>query len=119
MLSNTIQIITFDAAGFILESTDTLFSTDLIRSTPIYHHFPLLESISPILLGLKGLNHIPRIQIDSNLLSGVYDFYLRVLGKEDKKIIELTIEDRTVEYDDRRLEQQTRQEHIIEKQRSS
>lgn len=118
MLSNTTQTIIFDAAGFILESTDTLFRADDLGDAPLYTYFPILESISPILFSLKDINHIPRVEIENKLLSGVYDFYLKTIKKRGKEVVELTIEDRTVEYDGRRKEQQERQERIIKKQRN-
>lgn len=116
MLSNPTQVIIFDTSGFIIESSDTLFNAANMGDVPVYSYFPLLESIFPLVFNLRDISHFPRVEMNTSILSGVYDFYLKTIRQGDMVLAELTIEDRTSEYDDQRNEQQERQERIIRQQ---
>lgn len=116
MLSNPTQIIIFNKAGYIVESSDTLFKAKEIGNESIYQHFPLIESIFDAIPG-KDPKIFPRVETKSILLPGVYDFHIKNILRDNIAMIEWKIEDRTHEYDFRRVEQQNRQERIIAKQR--
>lgn len=117
MLSNPTQVILFDQAGFIIESSDTLFKAIEIGQKPVHDHFPFIESIFPLLFKLNEVQHFPRVEVKSHLLSGVYDFYIKTILKNNNPFVEWIIEDRTNEYDYKRVEQQSRQEGIIAQQK--
>ena len=72
----THQQILLDARGFIIESTDTLFSTFPQRHRPVMEWSPFFESIFPYLLSLNLRSDeffLPRIQSITNTVFGLYD----------------------------------------------
>lgn len=71
-----LQQILIDTRGFILESTDTIFSTFPQRHRPVMEWSPFIESIFPTLLSLNLCSpeiFFPRIQSITNKLMGLYD----------------------------------------------
>jgi hypothetical protein len=71
-----LQQILIDAHGFILESTDTIFSTFPQRHRPVMEWSPFLESIFPTLLTLNLHSpeiYFPRIQSITDKVFGLYD----------------------------------------------
>ena len=70
------QQILIDANGFILESTDTLFSTFPQRHRPVTEWSPFIESIFPVLLELDLDTpeiFIPRVEFESKGVTSFYD----------------------------------------------
>lgn len=114
MLSNLTQIIIFDKEGSIVESNDTLFNSNEIGATPVYLYFPLIESIFHLLF--KKDIDFQGVEVENKLLAGVYDYSFRAIPKDNSNYIEWTIEDRTNEYNHKRIQQQERQENIIRQQ---
>ncbi len=72
----THQQILMDARGFIIESTDTIFSTFPQRHRPAMEWSNFLESIFPSLLSLNLCSdelYFPHIQSITNSIFGLYD----------------------------------------------
>ncbi len=70
------QQILMDAHGFILESTDTIFSTFPQRHRPVMEWSPFIESIFPVLINLDLDTpeiFIPRVEFKSNGVISYYD----------------------------------------------
>ena len=70
------QQILIDLRGFILESTDTIFSTFPQRHRPVQEWSFFLESMFPTLLSLNLHSpelHLPNIQSITNNIIGLYD----------------------------------------------
>jgi hypothetical protein len=70
------QQILMDARGFIIESTDTIFSTFPQRHRPAMEWSTFLESIFPHLVSLNLHSeelYFPRIQSITNNIFGLYD----------------------------------------------
>jgi hypothetical protein len=87
----THQQILMDWQGFILESTDTIFSTLQLHHTPAIDWSYFLQSIHPS-LQLLELNSpevfFPRIGSITNFLNGIYDCsFMRVEWGDNDKII--------------------------------
>ena len=70
------QQILMDSHGFILESTDTIFSTLPQRHRSVTEWSPFIESIFPVLINLDLDTpeiFIPRVEFKSNGVSSYYD----------------------------------------------
>jgi hypothetical protein len=70
------QQILIDARGFIIESTDTIFSTFPQRHRPAIEWSSFLESIFPILTSMNLHSdelYFPHIQSITNNVFGLYD----------------------------------------------
>ena len=70
------QQILIDANGFILDSTDTIFSTFPQRHRPVTEWSPFIESIFPVLLELDLDTpeiFIPRVEFESKGVTSFYD----------------------------------------------
>ena len=85
------QQILMDWQGFILESTDRIFSTTRLHHTPAQDWSPFLQSIFPVLQQLKLDSpevFFPRIGSVTNFLDGIFDCsFLRVEWGDNDKII--------------------------------
>ncbi len=96
-----LQQILIDMRGFILESTDTIFSTFPQRHRPVMEWSPFLESIFPALLSLNLRSpevNFPRIQSITNNISGLYDCsFMCVEWGDNQPIIVWNIMDYTAD----------------------
>lgn len=96
-----LQQILIDVHGFILESTDTIFSTFPQRHRPIMEWSPFLESIFPALLSLNLRSpevFFPRINSITNKLSGLYDCsFMCVEWGDNQSVIVWNILDNTAD----------------------
>lgn len=96
-----LQQILIDVHGFILESTDTIFSTFPQRHRPVMEWSPFLESIFPTLLSLNLRSpeiFFPRIQSITNKHSGLYDCsFMCVEWGDNQSIIVWNILDNTAD----------------------
>ncbi len=85
------QQILMDWQGFILESTDTIFSTLILHHTPASDWSYFLSSIFPSLQLLKLDSPeilFPRIGSITNFLDGIYDCsFMRVEWGDNDKIL--------------------------------
>ena len=90
-VSGVHQQILMDWQGFILESTDSIFSTLRLHHTPAQEWSNFLESIFPALQLLKLDSpevFFPRIGSVTNFLDGIFDCsFMRVEWGDNDRII--------------------------------
>lgn len=89
--NSTHQQILMDWQGFILESTDTIFSTHLLHHRPTAEWSDFFHSIFPVLQELKLDSPeiiFPKIATITNFLEGIYDCsFMRVEWGDNDKIL--------------------------------
>ena len=97
----THQQILMDWQGFILESTDTLFSTFPHRHRPVAEWSAFFESLLPALKLLRldsAEVFLPHVNSVTNFLDGLYDCsFMRVEWGENQYIIVWNILDKTAD----------------------
>ena len=97
--STTHQQILMDWQGYVLESTDTIFSTLHLKHRPATEWSHFLNSLFPVihLLELSSAEiFLPRISSVTNFLDGIYDCsFMRVEWGDNDKIIVWNIIDYT------------------------
>lgn len=95
------QVIDFDTAGYIISSTDVLFSTQQLRTQSLKSVFPFIESIFPEIVKLfpkeQGLL-FERVATRHSFLPGYYDFKFSKIKGQEKEFIRWTIFDFTEDY---------------------
>jgi hypothetical protein len=104
------QQILLNWQGYILESTDTIFSTQHLHNRPATEWSHFFNSLFPV-IKLLSLNspeiYLPRIVSVTNFTSGIYDCsFMRVEYCDNKDIIVWTIFDYTEHKEDLQLAQQ-------------
>ena len=89
--TSTHQQILMDWRGYILESTDTIFSTLHLKHYPATEWSDFLNSLFPViqLLELSSLEiYFPRISSITNSVEGIFDCsFMRVEWGDNNKII--------------------------------
>jgi hypothetical protein len=104
------QQILMDWQGFILESTDTIFSTKILHHRPISEWSYFFDSIYPNLQELRLDSpeiSFPRIASVTNFLDGIYDCsFMRVEWGDNDKILVWNIFDYSHQLDKIRILQQ-------------
>ncbi len=103
----------------ILESCDSIFSTDSLKSESALKWSILLESIFPDLMKMENNNkelYFSRIQSPSDLLSGIYDYSFSIVDFNGKRRLLWIIIDNTNFYKDLTRFQQSKNEAVILKQ---
>lgn len=85
------QQILMDWQGYVLESTDTVFSTRVLKHRPATEWSFFFESLLPVIQSLD-LNSpeifLPRINSITNFLEGIFDCsFMRVEWGDNDKII--------------------------------
>jgi hypothetical protein len=97
--NTTHQQILMDWQGYILESTDTVFSTLQLKHRPATEWSHFLESFFPVLQSLELSSpeiFLPRIGSVTNFLEGIYDCsFMRVEWGDNDRIIVWNIIDYT------------------------
>lgn len=97
----THQQILMDWQGYVLESTDTVFSTRLLKHRPATEWSHFFESLFPVIQSLELSSSeifLPRINSITNFLEGIYDCsFMRVEWGDNDKIIVWNIIDYTAD----------------------
>jgi hypothetical protein len=93
------QQILMDWQGYVLESTDTIFSTRLLKHRPSREWSHFLESIFPVIQSLE-LNSpeifLPRVSSITNFIEGIFDCtIMRVEWGDNNQVIVWNIIDYT------------------------
>jgi hypothetical protein len=85
------QQILMDWQGFILESTDTIFSTQMLHHRPTAEWSHFFDSIFPVLQTLHLDSpeiYFPKIASVTNFLDGIYDCsFMRVEWGDNDKVL--------------------------------
>jgi hypothetical protein len=93
------QQILLDWQGYVLESTDTIFSTHLLKHRPSGEWSHFLESMFPVIQTLE-LNSpeifLPRVSSITNFIEGIFDCtIMRVEWGDNNRVIVWNIIDYT------------------------
>jgi len=113
------QLVLMDYEGRIIESCDTIFSTQELKLTPLTESVVLIESIFDILIKLQPNDpeiRISKVEIPANFLPGYYDFTFSSVLLDNKKYILWSIFDFTELYLDLMKYQQSKNELEIRRQ---
>lgn len=112
------QTIYLNKMGVLQNSCDSLFSTQGWKKDTILTRFPLLKSIFAGLASMQVGNppiHIPKVESDTGLPPGFYDFSFTCLQVEEDALIRWVIYDYTREYRNLQHEQQASHNAYIAK----
>ncbi len=118
-LTQFAQSILLNEQGFIIESCDTIFSTQNLLNKPIYEAAPFLESIFPSLLILTPDTppiHFNKVEMPARFLPGYYDFTFSKVHLNDTDGILWCVFDYTDLYIDLMRYQQQKNELEIHRQ---
>ncbi len=107
------QTILLDANAYIVSSCDSLFSTEKLRFEPVTAFSPFLESVFPVLQELTAPIQFPRVEMPTDFLLGVYDFYFQKTIKKEEAYIKWTIWDKTQTYEAMRVKQQLHHSMVL------
>ncbi len=114
------QQVLLDWQGYVLESTDTIFSTHLLKHRPCIEWSFFLESLFPTIHSLELHSPeiiFPRVSSITNFLEGIYDCTLmRVEWGDNDKVIVWNIIDYTQDLPAMQQRQQLANELAIKKQ---
>ena len=96
------QHVVLDTQGFIVDSTDTLFSTKAYCDRSLFEWSPFLESIFDVLLDLRVGGeelHFSKIDTLADFMTGFYDCsFMAAHWGDNCRVIVWTICDRGDEY---------------------
>jgi signal transduction histidine kinase/DNA-binding response OmpR family regulator len=79
------QLILLDTQGILLQSCNTFFDVTQYYGKSASEHFEFLESLQEIFKDLNETFYLPRIELNLENISGVYDFYFfkdKEIGKD-------------------------------------
>ena len=113
------QIILLNSDGFIIDSDDFLFDTQMIREKSIRAYSPFIDSIFDKITALSINDsplQFPSVNANSKYLKGIFDY--RFSRPNESQILWM-IEDCTKVYEKNRAEMQTKNDAIIAKERKS
>jgi hypothetical protein len=99
--NTTHQQLLMDWQGYVLESTDTIFSTFRLKHRPVTEWSLFIESFFPVIQSLELSSPeiiLPRINSVTNFLEGIYDCsFMRVEWGDNDRIIVWNIIDYTAD----------------------
>jgi len=113
---NDAQVIYLNKDGFIISSTNTLFSTVLLQKDSVFTWSPFLESIFPSLFDVEEneVTQFMRVTTVQTFLPGIYDYTFVKLptALSTEATLMWVISDRTVCYERMKMFQQMENERI-------
>lgn len=113
------QLILLDYNGLIVQSCDSIFSTKMLRESPLQEQIIFIESIFDSLVKLKPTDtelRFSKIEMPAKFLPGYYDFTFSSIHLEGKDYILWSIFDFTNLYIDLKKYQQQKNELEIHRQ---
>lgn len=116
------QFILLDESGAFVDSCNSLFSTNTLRSTEVKFWAPFIESVFDSILQLEVGSpelYFSKVQSPSDQLLGFYDFSFSKIELEGKKHLLWIIYDYTSVYKEFFAYQQNRNELILKNERIS
>jgi hypothetical protein len=96
------QVFYLNQKGYILSSTNTIFSTIHLQNCPVFEWCPFLESIFPSLFeeAAEEVTQFERVTTAENFLPGIYDYTFVKLPAflANEEVLMWIISDRTACY---------------------
>ncbi len=118
-LAKFCQVILLDKRGRMIESCNSIFDANQLKSKKVEEWFPFVESVLPVVLELTTDDPellFSKVENPASFLPGYYDFTFSISHIEGKEYILWEIYDFTTLYEDFRHYQQKRNELEIQRQ---